>query len=67
MFLPIKDFTQLDQADLNIRQAFRINRTRKKYAVLNGDNLHLVDDLERLIFDTLRAEDLYNVEVYQLR
>ena len=67
MFLPIKDFTQLDQADLNIRQAFRINSTRKKYAVLNGDKLHLINNLDRFIFDTLDSKDLYNIEVYQLR
>jgi hypothetical protein len=67
MFLPIKDFTQLEQADLNIKQAFRINRTRKKYAVLNGDNLHLINNLDRFIFDTLDSKDLYNIEVYQLK
>jgi hypothetical protein len=67
MFLPIKDERELNKADINIRQALRIAKTRKRYAVLNGDKLHLVDDLERLVFDTLRAEDLYNVEVYQLR
>jgi hypothetical protein len=67
MFLPIKDFTQLDQADLNIRQALRINRTRKKYAVINGDKLHLVNNLDRFIFDTLAAKDLYSIEIYQLK
>jgi len=67
MFLPIKDFTQLDQADLNIRQALRINRTRKKYAVINGDKLHLINNLDRFIFDTLAAKDLYNIEIYQLK
>lgn len=67
MFLPIKDFTQLDQADLNIRQALRINRTRKKYAVINGEKLHLINNLDRFIFDTLASKDLYNIEVYQLK
>jgi hypothetical protein len=67
MFLPIRDEKELNKADINIRQSLRIAKSRKRYAVLNGDNLHLVDDLERLIFDTLRAEDLYNVEIYQLR
>lgn len=66
MFLPIQDESQLNRANLNIRQALRIARTRKKYAVLQGDKLHLVNDLERLVFDTLRAEDLYDVEVYQI-
>lgn len=66
MFLPIQDESQLNRANLNIRQALRIARTRKKYAVLQGDKLHLVNDLERLVFDTLRTEDLYDVEVYQI-
>lgn len=67
MFLPIQDYTQLDKANLNIRQAIRIKRTRKRYAVIHGDDLHLVNNLDRLVFDTLRASDLYGIEVYQLR
>lgn len=67
MFLPIKDETELNRADINIRQALRIAKSRKRYAVIQGDKLHLVNDLNRLIFDTLRASDLYGIEVYQLR
>ena len=65
--LLIQDKTQLNKADINIKQALRIEASRKRYAVLNGDKLHLVNDLERLVFDTLSTQDLYNVEVYQLR
>lgn len=67
MFLPIRDEQELNKADINIRQALRIAKSRKRYAVLSGDKLHLVDDLERLVFDTLKSENLYQVEVYQLR
>lgn len=65
--LLIQDYTQLNKAEINIKQALRIQASRKRYAVINGDKLHLVDDLERLIFDTLRGKDLYNIDVYQLR
>lgn len=65
--LLIQDKTQLNKAEINIKQALRIETSRKKFAVINGDKLHLVNNLERLIFDTLKAQDLYNVEVYQLR
>jgi hypothetical protein len=65
--LLIQDKTQLNKADINIKQALRIEASRKRYAVINGDKLHLVDNLERLIFDTLKAENLYSIEVYQLR
>ena len=65
--LLIQDKTQLNKADINIKQALRIEASRKRYAVLNGDKLHLVNDLERLVFDTLSTQDLYQVEVYQLR
>jgi hypothetical protein len=65
--LLIQDKTQLNKADINIKQALRIETSRKKFAVLSGEKLHLVNDLERLIFDTLSTQDLYNVEVYQLR
>ena len=63
----IQDKTQLNKAEINIRQALRIEMSRKRFAVLNGEKLHLVDNLERLIFDTLKAENLYSIEVYQLR
>jgi len=65
--LLIQDKTQLNKADINIKQALRIETSRKKFAVLNGEKLHLVDNLDRLIFDTLKAEKLYSIEVYQLR
>jgi hypothetical protein len=65
--LLIQDKTQLNRADINIKQALRIGASRKKFAVLNGDKLHLVNDLERLIFDTLSTQDSYQIEVYQLR
>ena len=63
----IQDKTQLNKAEINIRQALRIEMSRKRFAVLNGEKLHLVDNLERLIFDTLKDENLYSIEVYQLR
>lgn len=64
--LLIQDKTQLNKAEINIKQALRIEMSRKRYAVINSDKLHLVNDLERLIFDTLKAENLYNIEVYQI-
>lgn len=67
MFLPIKDCTELNRADLNLRDVIRIAKTRKRYAVINDDKLHLVDDLDRLVFDTLKHSQLYGIEVYQLR
>jgi hypothetical protein len=63
----IQDKTQLNKAEINIKQVLRIEMSRKRFAVLNGEKLHLVDNLERLIFDTLKAENLYSIEVYQLR
>jgi hypothetical protein len=65
--LMIQDKAQLNRADINIKQALRIEASRKRFAVINGDKLHLVNNLDRLVFDTLRGDELYNVEVYQLR
>ena len=67
MYLPIKDQTDLNKAELNIGQALRIAKSKKRYAVLVGDDLHLVNDLDRLVFDTLKHSDLWGAEVYQLR
>jgi hypothetical protein len=65
--LMILDKAQLNKADINIKQALRIEASRKRFAVIDGEKLHLVNNLDRLIFDTLKSDDLYNVEVYQLR
>ena len=63
----ILDPQQLDHHEMTIKQRFRISRTRKAFAVFIDDNLHLVDDLERLFFDRLRAENIYNAQIYQLK
>jgi hypothetical protein len=65
--LLIRDKAQLNKADINIKQALRIDASRKRFAVINGEKLHLVNNLDRLIFDTLKASNLYFIEVYQLR
>jgi hypothetical protein len=65
--LMILDKSQLNKAEINIKQALRIEASRKRFAVLHGEKLHLVNNLDRLIFDTLKASNLYSIEVYQLR
>ena len=62
----ILDSTQLAEQELTIKQRLRILKSRKKYAVICLDNLYLVNDLERLFFDRLRAENIYNALVYEL-
>jgi hypothetical protein len=67
MFLVIKDKIEIERAELKAGQILRIDKTRKKFAVICCDRLHLVNNLDRLIYDTLKAENLYSIEVYQLR
>ena len=63
----ILDSTELENAEITIKQRLRILKSRKKYAVICMDNLYLVNDLERLFFDRLRAQNIYNAIVFQLR
>ena len=65
--LNILDLQQLDAHEMTIRQRLRIAKTRKAFAVFVGDDLYLVNDLERLFFDRLKAENIYNALIYQLR
>lgn len=62
----ILDSTELENAEITIKQRLRILKSRKKYAVICLDTLYLVNDLERLFFDRLRAENIYSALVYQL-
>lgn len=65
--IQIKTFEELDNFEITIKQRLRIMKTRKQYAVFIHDKLHLVDDLERLFFDRLRSENIYQAQVFQLR
>lgn len=65
--LNILDSKQLENQEMTLKQRFRISRTRKAFAVFVDDKLHLVDDLDRLFLDRLRAENIYNAQIYQLK
>lgn len=65
--LNILDLQQLDAQEMTIKQRLRITRTRKAFAVFVDDDLYLVNDLERLFFDRLKAENIYNALIYQLK
>ena len=65
--LNILQLDQLDNHEMTIKQRLRITRTRKAYAVFIDDTLYLVNDLERLFFDRLKAENIYNALIYQLK
>jgi hypothetical protein len=47
-------------------QKIRIEKTNKRYAILNGDKLHLVNGLDRILKDKLKDAYSYEVEVYDL-
>lgn len=65
--LNILDPQQLDHHEMTIKQRFRISKTRKAFAVFVENDLHLVNDLDRLFFDRLRAKNIYNAQIYQLK
>ena len=65
--LNILSIEHLDHQEMTIKQRLRITRTRKAYAVFVDDTLYLVNDLERLFFDRLKAENIYNALIYQLK
>lgn len=63
----ILDVEQLENHELTIKQRLRIFKSRKQYAIFIDDKLYLVNDIDRLFFDRLRHENIYNAIVYQLR
>ena len=67
MFLTIKDRSEIARAELTAGQILRIDKTRKKFAVIHGETLHLVNNLDRLIYDTLKDENLAYIDIYQLK
>ena len=62
----ILDLEHLENHELTIKQRLRIFKSHKKFAVFVGENLYLVNDLERLFFDRLRSENIYNALVYEI-
>lgn len=65
--LNILDTTELENQEMTIKQRFRISKTRKQFAVFVENDLYLVNDLDRLFLDRLRAENIYNAQIYQLK
>lgn len=63
----ILNVEQLKEHELTIKQRLRILKTRKAFAVFIDEKLYLVNDIDRLFFDRLRHENIYNAIVYQLR
>jgi len=63
----INTFEDLNKESLNANQALRIATSRKRFAVMSEQGLHLVNDLNRLIYEKLRSEDVYSIRVYQLK
>ena len=65
--LNILDTTELENQEMTLKQRFRISKTRKAFAVFVENDLYLVNDLDRLFLDRLRAENIYNAQIYQLK
>ena len=65
--LNILDTTELENKEMTLKQRFRISKTRKAFAVFVENDLYLVNDLDRLFLDRLRAENIYNAQIYQLK
>ena len=54
-------------SSLTLKDLIRIARTRKSYAVYIGKKLHLVNDIDRLFLDRLKANDIYKATIYYLK
>lgn len=65
--LPIKSKTEIFMdSNFCLKDLIRISRTRKNFAVYVGKKLHLVNDIDRLFLDRLKANDIYNATIYNL-
>lgn len=65
--IQIKTYEQIEQRNCTAKEALRIATTRKRFAVFSYNTLHLVNDLNRLIYDKLRADEIAEIDIYQLR
>lgn len=66
--IPIKSKNDLFlDSSFRLTHLIRIARTRKQFAVFVGKKLHLVNDIDRLFLDRLKAEDIYKATIYDLK
>lgn len=66
--IPIRSKNELFlDSSFKLTHLIRIARTRKQYAVFVGKKLHLVNDIDRLFLDRLKAQDIYKATIYNLR
>lgn len=66
MYINTLSKKDLEHAALTMGQKIRIAKTKKRFAVINNDELHLVNKLDRLLSDKLKDAIYYGVEVYDL-
>lgn len=63
----ILDKAELERAELTIKDRLRVIKSRKQFAVITQDKLYLVNDIDRLFFDRLKSQNIYNATIYQLK
>ena len=66
MYINTLSKQDLEYASLTMGQKVRIAKTKKRFAILNSDKLHLVNDLNRTLRDKLKDAYSCVVEVYDL-
>jgi len=64
---PLCSIDDLKNESLTMKDITRISKSKKAYAVLMPDKLHLVDDLDRLFNDRLRHERIFEARIYPLK
>lgn len=58
---------ELLSEDLNMKDQIRVSRSKKDYAVIVNNRLHLVNDIDRLFLDRLRHEIYSEARIYYLK
>lgn len=65
-FNPIQELSNYNIKELNLIDIFRIGKTKKQFAVITDEKVHLTNNPKRLVADKYTIYDAYSITILDL-
>lgn len=65
-FSPIQNLSDYNIKELNLIDIFRLGKTKKQFAVITDDKIHLTNSPKRLVAENYSIYDAYSITILDL-
>ena len=65
-FSPIQELSNYNIKELNLIDIFRIGKTKKQFAVITDEKVHLTNNPKRLVSEKYTIYDAYSITILDL-